>query len=464
MCRIKKIINVFIALLCIAHLDLQGIVYGSDTATTIQSFVTFPQTDTTNTMLGFGRFSNGFGLQSATTTCTFNDFLPVDSAMVLNGGTLYLKEDLFLDSQLVVSSLGTIVGNNHCITFAPHTQTIVFPYVGTLNQITAGSTNYCQSVGWSADDQYVGVGVKPNPAAFYVYSFNGSTMTPAANLNLPGYYDVWYVAWRPVLTPPPYYVATATDAPAGVYVYKFTPPASLTITSTAAAGSGTRTVAWHPSGNLLAFGNYFATTQQILLYNFDASTGLLSTNTSYSFPASITFLNQLDFDYSGSYLTAAFGNSNQVQVLSWNGTSLTPVASAVDITQNLITAKWSPDGTLIAVGGTNGSVHIFGFNRSTQTLTSSPVYSAAYPGGVYIYKIAWHPNGKTLAVVTTSNLQLFTINKSTQQLVLTGVFSPPAANNPTVDWTRDGLYLAANSTNPPNPINAIYIFNLLHNG
>jgi acetyltransferase-like isoleucine patch superfamily enzyme len=78
----------------------------------------FPASDTNNTMLGFGYFQGGFILQDATTSCAFSSVFPVSGTINMNGGTLYLFEDLIITGTVQLQGLGRIIGNNHTIVFS----------------------------------------------------------------------------------------------------------------------------------------------------------------------------------------------------------------------------------------------------------------------------------------------------------------------------------------------------------
>jgi len=93
----------------------QCVVKGSDTVVSVEPLASFPAADTDNTMLGFGWFKNGFTLQDATTTCTFNSVYPVSGAVDLGGGTLTLLQDLIFHNVTTLNGMGSLVGNNHAL-------------------------------------------------------------------------------------------------------------------------------------------------------------------------------------------------------------------------------------------------------------------------------------------------------------------------------------------------------------
>lgn len=111
MCGVKKIFLVCVISLLSVHVF--SLTKGSQTVVSVEPFVAFPASDSDNTMMTFGFFKNGFSLQDATTTCTFESVFPVSGDMALHGGRLYLESDLVLNNVTNLNSLGFIQGNNH---------------------------------------------------------------------------------------------------------------------------------------------------------------------------------------------------------------------------------------------------------------------------------------------------------------------------------------------------------------
>lgn len=111
----RRLIITCIILCCVVRLS--SVQKGSDTAVSIEPFFTFPAADNDNAMIGFGWFKNGFALEDATTSCTFNSVYPVSGTVDLAGGTLYLLQDLALQNITQLNGFGTIIGNGHSMDF-----------------------------------------------------------------------------------------------------------------------------------------------------------------------------------------------------------------------------------------------------------------------------------------------------------------------------------------------------------
>jgi len=119
----KKIIFIFFFLI-LSFYNVFAEVKGSETAVSVESAYQFPAADSNNTMLGFAWFKNGFSLEDNTTTCTFDSVYPVSGNINLNGGTLYLAQDLIFKNKTTLLGLGTIVGGDHVCEFCSSIKTL----------------------------------------------------------------------------------------------------------------------------------------------------------------------------------------------------------------------------------------------------------------------------------------------------------------------------------------------------
>lgn len=110
-----RVVKTTLSVLCylLFFSDIGAIGKGSDFLISLEPFFSFPASDSDNQMATFGFFKNGFGLQDSTTTCTFNSVFPVSGSLNLNGGQLYLTNDLIVQDVATLDSAGLIIGNNH---------------------------------------------------------------------------------------------------------------------------------------------------------------------------------------------------------------------------------------------------------------------------------------------------------------------------------------------------------------
>lgn len=88
---------------------------GSDSAVSRQGQINFPEADSDNKMLGFASFEAGFVLEDSNTTCTFDSFFPVSGTVNMNGGSLYLAQDLVFDEGVTLACMGSVWGDGNCV-------------------------------------------------------------------------------------------------------------------------------------------------------------------------------------------------------------------------------------------------------------------------------------------------------------------------------------------------------------
>lgn len=121
--------NVYI-LMSVLFVSLQACAVdkGSTVQVSIEPAFTFP-TGQTNTMLGFGWFSNGFTLQDADTSCTFQSIFPVSGSIDLRGGTLYLDQNFICKNDTSFAGLGTVIGNGKTIELCSSITAIESPVI-----------------------------------------------------------------------------------------------------------------------------------------------------------------------------------------------------------------------------------------------------------------------------------------------------------------------------------------------
>jgi hypothetical protein len=113
--KLKSIVSIVISVLLFFPLPLFGLVIGSNTLVSLESFVTFPQIVLIgdNEILSFAWMKNGFGLQNSSTELIFSSLNPVQGTVNLNGGTLTLETDLVFKNTTNLTGLGVVVGNGH---------------------------------------------------------------------------------------------------------------------------------------------------------------------------------------------------------------------------------------------------------------------------------------------------------------------------------------------------------------
>ncbi len=413
---------------------------GSNTAPSREVYTTY--SGASNSINGFAGMYNGFALANNSASVTFNSCFPVGNTICLNGGIVTLSQDLFLDSGLIITTTGTFVGNNHTIEFAQHDQIISLPSLGPINKLTytATGTNNALTLDWSPDGKYLAVGTIAQSSTgpeLQIYAFNGLSLTLTASLHT-GLTTV-EVAWQRAVPSSYYYLVAATTS--GLYAYQFTPTAlSLHATSTI-TGINVAAVCWHPSGNSVAVSQYSPYAAGI--YTFNA--GALTFKTSYTLASSFQDT-AIQFDPSGSYLAVGVHATQSFQVFSWNGTILNSVAIS-NYGANCESVCWTYNGSLIVVGTIGGPYRLstWSFNRSTNSLSSSPIPSCSIGGLPYIFSVDIRPDGRVVACGDGESggyVRIFALNPFEQQLTAVTSYLLSVVTVNQLKWSPNGQYLA----------------------
>ena len=140
----------------------------------------------------------------------------------------------------------------------------------------------------------------------------------------------------------------------------------------------------------------------------------------------------------GRYLVTT-STSTASRVLLFDFDTGVPVAMSNPLTllmQSVGVARWSPDGTRLAIGYQNGAVEVHDWPAGgpPETLPSTPA--------VIVTDIAWRPSGRYLAVThgQTSGLSIY--DEDSGSWVLTALPSVNVSNNTrNVEWSPDSRYL-----------------------
>ncbi len=175
------------------------------------------------------------------------------------------------------------------------------------------------------------------------------------------------------------------------------------------------TVAWTPDGSLLAAG-----TRDKAVFIWDRqSAQTLSTLKFDNEPQSVHFRK-------GTHQIAiglASGDASKTKIYDYQaGKELFEVTG--------MRAAWSPDGTLLATGGGDGTVYLF--DPAGQQLAAMPGHSR------YVHKLVWHPDGHLFATASVDNYVMVWDSQEHKRVAqLENEFALSAA------WKPDGTALAS---------------------
>lgn len=447
----------FILLALCINTNLCALSVGSKSAVSSQAYTVFPAVDTTNTMLGYAFFENGFSLQSNVTTCTFDSFMPVSGNIDLNGGQLWLREDLILSNTSTIRSCGRIYGNNQSIEFSKQVTDQVLPssvsgaslYINMLSSVAMFAA--IQSVDWSYDNAYVAAasGGTSSGQEMKIYYFDGATLTTTQSVEQSNK-DTYAVAWHPS----EYFVAAGMKAGTGneVSIYKLNPSnGSLNLTASLDFGSsGVYALAWHKSGNYLVIGTLGSGVFELYVYSFNQTTGALTSATSLDLsPSRQIQTDALSFAPGGNRIAVGTASNTttgvtEFLVCSFAASAMT-ITTSVDTNVAVQSVDWSPTGTYIAIGLASGSQTLRIYEHVLSPSEKLVPLTSAYVGQTSsITCVSWNSTGDYLAVAVSaglsSSVKIYYFNKDNGTLLLVNTIASSVAVN-AVRWSDDSNYL-----------------------
>lgn len=189
-------------------------------------------------------------------------------------------------------------------------------------------------------------------------------------------------------------------------------------------------MAWHPSGDYLAFGRG-GTSSTLYCYPFDPDTGFGTRATLSTFSNVYT----ISWHPGGKYIAFGSGTSPYVMVYPFDPDTNT-FGSRISVTKTFAAAtrvEWSPDGAHLAVGSsTSPYLHVFPFDAEAGTFGTviepgTAATSLPWP--------RWHHAGGVIALGTSSNLKAYSFDGTTLSVVSVSATSHGAA---TLAWSPDG--------------------------
>lgn len=349
-----------------------------DTATTFS----FAPASSSKNQIVMSNATSSLVLNGCTLKCT-------DTGLQLTRGTLTYQGSVTLDTKngLHYSSITTVTSGIYAAT---------------------GAASWYMNVSWRPDGQFFALAAT-NGTSPKAYSFNGSGTTQLGN---PSAYSTglpFQCAW----SSDGRYLAVVQGGTDNweVLVYSFDGTAFTFVTGSYYYATGTESAyvaSWSPDGRYLAVGGTtHDATNTLQLYAFNGVR--LFSLTSYT---GLPLLLTVAWHPSGNYLAAGGYNvesGTQIYIFSFNGISLTQVVTGMyDLyrfmfgSSSILCMSWSPDGSYLAVGGygpnyadgnilAGDNIRIYGFNGTAL----SPIIGRYY--GTNVGRIAWHPDGKTIA-------------------------------------------------------------------
>ncbi len=449
---------------------MQATTIGSDSA--VQRFPTQQILNTGDRVAGFAALDGGFALASYLVTATFDSFFPVSGNIAINGGTLTLNKDLYLENASTFMPTGTISGVGHKLEFSSIN---MLPFTIPSCNITfiasvMPSAQTIETVDWSFDSQFMLAGTNATilSTVLFVYGFNGTTITARGTgsgslLNLS---SINSVAWHPSQ----YVFAVAQNnallVASQVLTFSYV-PATNTISALSSASTlsqNATAITWNPTGLLLAAGTSGATLQtpEVVVYTVNSAGSITALNATYNLmqPGTGTRFvqnNAISWSPSGNLIAVGTNTTTvgfEILILLWSAGLL--VADTVTTIGNTCTAvAWSPtiSGLLAAGFNTTSGTQVQLFQHHTGGLTAIP--SAIINNlNAAVGTLQWNPSGTCLLVGTaplagTDQFNVYSYNSTQSTLTLTGASGTVTANGvQSASWAPNGIYVAeADNTN-----------------
>lgn len=437
--------------------QLSSVVVGSRTVASSQAFTTFPNTDTNNRLLGFARFSTGFMLQDSTTSCTFEDYMPVVGTVHLNNGRFTLKKDMTIAEVSTFLSPAIIEANTYLIetpksiTALNLPETNLFSYAVTSSWHTGkpNVTFRANSTDWVFADDYLAAGFPNNIGREVRIGFiNGTTITTTVDVALTPTINT--VRWHPSSR----FLAvggTAVAATNNLITYEHRVfNGTLAQLSARVITSNVQACAWHPGGNFLIVGTA-ATNGQLL--TCAVASGVLGTRLTTSIATTLGVSREaIGFSKGGNQIVVglsgvpAAGSSN-LFIYNFSAGSLT-LTSSLRVEAAVQALDWNPTSSYIAGGlasGSAASIRIYNASQ-TQVVEAQNGRTGGLNG---VNSVHWDKTGTYLAVGTqqtsgsTNVFRIYYFDKV--NLTLAQIFSATSASAVnTVRWSHAGTRVASN--------------------
>lgn len=319
--------------------------------------------------------------------------------------------------------------------------------------------NQLETVDWSTyDNRFIAVGLSVQGSAtnmLLVKSFDGTTITSKAGAILGGD-SLNLVRWHPSQ----YTIATARPVAAAapeLAIYQYdTTAMTLTLTSSIEFGVSVFSVAWHPSGKYLAVALQNANEVQVYPVN---TVGAITSTTpvaTLNLTGGLRLIEPHGFEWNptGEFLaigTDAAAGFPEMFIAQFNATTGafvgTPSTFTFGATMSCISWERLNSGRLaVGVSGTtNAKLRVMNFNFTTKVISQLATLSTS--GNPVPNNAKWSPNGSCIATGwTNGEMNIYSYNENTQTISLSSNFKPGVTENE-VSWRSDGNYLAGGGGN-----------------
>jgi len=153
-------------------------------------------------------------------------------------------------------------------------------------------------------------------------------------------------------------------------------------------------------------------------------------------------VNSISWSPDGKYLAVGETGAS-IKIMKFDGVTISDITST-SYGNSIYTLKWSPDGKYLAVGGTGLGLKIYSFDGSTLVEKTKARY--AYGSSEILQSVDWSPDGKFLAIggnLSSNNFKLVSFDGIYTRLLREITCGSYIYS---VSWSPDGKYLAIGDT------------------
>jgi hypothetical protein len=361
-----------------------------------------------NRFNGFVHLYDGITLGDSSTTCTFDAVQPVRGPITLNGGTIWLDQDLRFTGTTSIETGGSIRSafQGKSVAFDPSINEIDIADLQLDDSLTSKdseSTNFAvNSVAWSRDDNYVAVGINNDAGGdeLLMYSFNGSLLTPLAsggNRSGTGFLSIDFHPAADVIAFGGQ-IELGDESNIVFYVANYGALGITPFVDYQTASDDVTAVSWRPVGNWLAVGGVDGALSgnEVAAYPITLGTPpSIGSAHNYALEASADVnLNAISWSSDGGYLAVGSGGGTSgLRILSFNTTTGFASVSTGESGKSVTAVHWYSN-THVAVGLSDGSLKVY---PVTTGILGTPI-SLSPSLSLQVNSAHWNSDGTKLLV------------------------------------------------------------------